>query len=87
MSNISQFAISVLQNITEEKRTTHLRRWNKVKQQQIFRLGYVIKSHIQVQSRSETGEVKKLSYQEGGLSQAKTVLGNDLYEVQHFNSS
>ena len=42
----SQFAISVLQIIILERITAHLERWNKVIQQQNFKVGDVVKSHI-----------------------------------------
>ena len=44
----SQFAISVLNILLEERRIAHCKYWNKGKQQQIFREGNVIKTHLQV---------------------------------------
>ena len=79
----SQFAISVLQIIILERITAHLERWNKVIQQQNFKVGDVVKSHIQVQSKAKTGEVKKLYYQARGTFQVKTGLGNNSYEVKN----
>ena len=85
MSTNSQFVILVLQIIIEERRTSHVELWNKKMQQQIFNVGDVVKAHIQVQSKSETVEVKKLSYLSWGPFQVKTVLGKDSYEVQRYN--
>ena len=52
VSKNSQFAISVLQIIIEDRRTAHRERWNKVKQQHIFKLGDVVKAHTQVHSKA-----------------------------------
>ena len=75
----SQFAISVLNILLEERRTAHCKYWNKGKQQNVFKLGYVVKYHIQVQSKAEKVEVKQLSYQAQVSFQVKTALGNVLY--------
>ena len=58
----SWFAISSLQIIIEERRKAHREHWNKLKQQQIFKLGDVLKAHIQGNSKAKTWDVKKLSY-------------------------
>ena len=44
-----------------------------------------VKSHTQVQSKSETGEANKLSHQEQGPLQVKIVLGKYSYGVQQYN--
>ena len=77
MSNNSQFTISVLEILIEERITAHRKICNKGKQQQNFEVSDIVKSHMKLQSKSETGEVKKLSYQSRGLFQVKTVLGNN----------
>ena len=53
--------------------------------QKNVKVGDAVTSHIQVQSKSETGEWKKLSYQSQGPLQVKTFLGNKSYEVQCYN--
>ena len=63
VSTNRQFTIYVLKILTEERITEHCKRWNKVKQKQIFKVGDIVKYHIQVQPKSETGEAKKLSHQ------------------------
>ena len=49
--------------LIEERSTAHRKHWNKGIHQQIFNVGDVIKAHIQVKSKIETGKLKKLSYQ------------------------
>ena len=56
---ISKIGIKIL---IQERITAHRECWNKRKQQQTFKVGDVIKSHIQVQAKAETGELKKLPY-------------------------
>ena len=45
----------------------------------------VVKTHIQVQSKSELGGVGKLSYRARGPFQIVEALGNDSYHVQSYN--
>ena len=73
MSKTYQLAIPLLQIIIEQRKTAHHERWNKGKQQQNFKVCDVVKSHIQAQLKAETGEIKKLSYQERGKFQIETV--------------
>ena len=86
VSNESSFAQSVLQVLIEERRAAHRVRWNKNRIEQIFQVGNVVKVHVQVQSNSTTGVVKKLSYQARGPFQVIRVLGANSYEVQRYNS-
>ena len=65
------FAISVLKVLIEEMRSTHRKSCKKINQQQVFKVGDIIKAHIQVQSKEETREVKKLSSKSQGLLQVK----------------
>ena len=58
VSNDSQFAISVLQVLIEERQTAHCSRWNKDRAVKMFQIGDVVKAHVQVQSNSSTGAVK-----------------------------
>ena len=85
MSTKYHFEILVLQILIEEIRTAHRKHWKKLKQQQTFKVVDVVKDHIRLQSKEETGEVKNLSYQARGLFQVKIVLGDGSYEVQRYN--
>ena len=87
VSNESAFATSVLQVLIEERRTAHRTRWNKNKSEQIFQVGDVVKAHVQVNSNSKTGVVKKLSYQARGPFRVTRIFGANSYEVQRYNSS
>ena len=51
----SQLSMPTLKIIIEEGRTAHCEICNKGKHQQIFKVGDVVKAHIQVQSKAETG--------------------------------
>ena len=82
----SKFAVSVLQTLLEEHRTTDRERWNKDKVLVKFEICYVVKSLVQVQSKLESGEVGKLSYKARGTFQIVEVLGNDSYHVQQYNN-
>ena len=73
MSTNLQFAISALEILIKESRTAHRGHWNKGRQLQNFKVGDVIKSHIQVHSKGETGEVNKLFYRARGPFQVKIV--------------
>ena len=44
-----------------------------------------MKEHVQAQSNSSTGAVKKLSYQARGSFQIKKILDGNSYLVQHYN--
>ena len=50
-----------------------------------FKVGDAVEDHVQVQSKLDTGEVAKLTYRSRGPFQIKTVLGNNSYEIQHYN--
>ena len=86
VSNDSAFATSVLQIIIEERRTEHRNRHNKTVSKLVeFKVGDVVKAHVQVQSQSATGQVGKLSYKARGPFQISKVLGHGAYEVQKYN--
>ena len=51
VSKNDQFEILVLKILTEERRTAHCKLLNKAKHQQHLKVGDVVKSHIQVQSK------------------------------------
>ena len=79
------FATSVVQILVEERRDTHRIRWNKNKIEQLFEIGDVVKAHVQVTSKADTGEVGKLSYQAKGPFQISKSLGHNSYEVKRYN--
>ena len=87
VSNDSQFATAVLQILIEERRTAHRDRWNSKRAAKQFKVGDVVKAHVQVQSNSSNGDVKKLSYQARGPFQIKETLDSDSYIVERYNSS
>ena len=66
-----QFTISVLQNIIQERITAKHKLRNKGKKHPIFKVGDVVKSHIQVYSKSETGEVKNYHIKQEDRSKSK----------------
>ena len=87
VSNDSAFATSVLQVLIEERRTTHRERWNVNHVAKPFELGDVVKAHVQVQSNSKTGVVKKLSFQAKGPFQIVQKLEGDSYMVQRYGDN
>ena len=62
VSNDSTFATSVLQVLIEERRAAHRDRWNKDHTSKPFEIGDVVKAHVQVQSNSKLGVVKKYHF-------------------------
>ena len=81
-SDESQFALSIVQILVEERRSAHQERQNKGKQQPNFHVGDIVKAHVQVQSIAAKGQVAKLSYQARGPFKIITDLGQQSYEVQ-----
>jgi len=73
--NYSKFATSVVQILVEKKREAHRLRWNKDKVEQLFELVNVVNAHVQVTSKTASGEVGKLSNQAKGPFQISTILG------------
>ena len=66
MSLVTHIFLSVLQTLIEERRSVHRERWNKNREVDKFNKGDVVKSHIQVQSKLDNGEVGKFSYRARG---------------------
>lgn len=66
VSNESQFALSIVQILVEERRQSHQDHHNKNKTQPSFKVGDIVKAHVQVQSNAAKGQVGKLSYQARG---------------------
>ena len=58
---IIQDQLAVTWTLLEERRISHKEQWNNEKLSRKFMEGDVVKAHIQVQSRKESGEVGKLS--------------------------
>ena len=85
VSTDSQFATSVLQVLVEERRTAHRTRHNSQRAAKIFKVGDVVKAHVQVNSNAAKGVVGKLSYQGRGPFQIKEVLDANSYLVQRYN--
>ena len=84
VSNDFKFSQSVLQVLIEERRDSHRERANTDKLPSAFKVGDVVKAHVQVQSKSETGVVKKLSYQARGPFQIVEDRGNNSFAVQRY---
>ena len=85
VSTNSNFMTAVLKIIVEERRNAHRERWNNENVPQMFQVRDVVKTHVQVQSKYDTGEVKKVSCQARGPFQIKSVLGNNSYEAHQYN--
>ena len=81
----SKFSTSVLQVLVEERLTAHCTRWNDQRAAKSFKIGDVVKAHVQVHSQSSKGEVKKLSYHARGPFQITKVLDANAYLVQCYN--
>ena len=86
VSTDSQFATSVLQVLVEEWRTAHRTRHNSQRAAKIFKVGDIVKAHVQVSSNAAKGVVEKLSYQGRGPFQIKEVLDANSYLVQRYNT-
>ena len=82
VSNESQFALSIVQILVEERRQSHQDRHNKDKTPAAFKVGDIVKAHVQVQSNASKGQVGKLSYQARGPFKIITDLGQQSFEVQ-----
>ena len=83
----SQFSISVLQTLIQERRSTHRERWNKNMEVYKFNKGDVVIAHIQVQSKLDNGKVGKLSYRTREPFQIIEDLGGDSYDVTRYNDA
>ena len=77
--------MSIFQSFIKEWRTAHREWWNQNCSIPEFKVGDAVKSHVQVHSKSDTGEVSKLMNRNFGPFQIKTVLGNNIYEVHQYN--
>ena len=59
LSTDSQFATSVLQVLVEERKSAHHTRHNSQRAAKIFKVGDVVKAHVQVKSNASKGVVGK----------------------------
>ncbi|GFH50457.1 predicted protein [Chaetoceros tenuissimus] len=84
MSNNSKFATEVAKILIEERRKSMRDRVNSSKTLPTFKVGDVVKVHIQVQSSAENNKVGKLSYQICGPYQIVKDHGNNSYDVQRY---
>ena len=82
VSNESQFALSIVQILVEERRQSHQDHHNKDKVPAAFKVGNIVKDHVQVQSNAAKGQVGKLSYQPQGPFKIISDLGQQSFEVQ-----
>ena len=57
-----QFPTSILQILIKEQRTAHRERWNQNRSAPKFKFGDEVKSHVQLQSKLDTGEALNLAY-------------------------
>ena len=82
------FATAVVQILVEERRLAHNQR-NNAKASKApgpqFKVGDVVKAHVQVNSQAKDGKVKKLSYRARGPFQITKDLGHNSYEVQRYD--
>jgi hypothetical protein len=84
MSNDSKFATEVVKILVEERRKSMRARVNSSKVQPSFKVGDVVKVHIQVQSSADNNRVGKLSYQIRGPYQIIKDHGNNSYDIQRY---
>ena len=85
ISTDGEFSLFVLQIMIEERRSTHCNRKNEGKYLCTLKVGDVVKAHVQVQSRSDTGLVGKLSYRARENYIITKNLGNISFEVQQYD--
>ena len=84
VSSDAKFSLSIPQMLIEENRATHQERQNKGKIQCTIKVGDMVKSHIQVQSHTDTDLVGKLRYRARGPYIIMKDLGNNSFEVQQY---
>lgn len=86
VSNDSTFATSVLKILIEERRLMHQTRLNQNKVKSNLKVGDIVKAHVQVQSKTSTGVVDKLSYRARGPFRILEDLGFDSFSVQDYHN-
>ena len=82
VSNESQFALSIVQNLVEERWQSHQDQHNKDKFTAAFKVGDIVMAHVHVQSNTSKGQVSKLSYQARGPFKIISYLGQQSFEIQ-----
>ena len=87
VSTDSTFSLSILQVLIDERRQFHRDRHNKGKIGCTLKVGDVVKAHVQVQSRADTGIVSKLAYRARGPFIITKDLGNNSFEVQRYGNA
>ena len=87
VSTDSTFSLSILQVLIDERRQAHRDRHNKGKALCTLKVGDVVKAHVQVQSRADTGIVGKLAYRARGPFIIVKDLGNNSFEVQRYGNT
>ena len=84
MSNHSKFATEVAKILIEERRKSMRDCVNSSKTQPNFKVGVIVKVHVQVQSSADNNRVGKLSYQVRGPYQIIKDHSNNSYDVQRY---
>ena len=87
VSTDSTFALSILQVLIDDRRTSHRLRHNEGKSPSSLKVGDVVKAHVQVQSNAERGIVGKLAYRARGPFLITKDLGGGSFHVQLYGDS
>jgi hypothetical protein len=77
----SQFAVRILQLLTEERRTSHAERRNLTRSPHAFQVGDIVTVLVQVNSNAATDTVAKLSYRRRGPYLVVVSHGNGSYDL------
>ena len=86
VSNDALFAQEVLKNLIQERCTRHRGRHNSnLTSTQDFKVDYIFKACVQVQSYSDSGNVKKLGSQVSRSFKIIEYLGHNLFHVQRLD--
>ena len=86
VSTESQFATSVLQVLVDKRHMRHQQRhYSTITATTSFKVGDIVKSHVQVQSKSKSGTVKTISYQTKGPFIVTEYLHHNAFEVKPYN--
>lgn len=87
VSTDSNFSLSILQIVIEERCSYHRDHQNKTKLECSLKVGYVVKSHIQVQSRAESGSVGKVCCRARGSIISTKDLRNGSFENKRYGAA
>ena len=83
----SQFAVRILQLLTEERRTSHAERRNLTRSPHAFQVGDIVTVLVQVNSNAATDTVAKLSYRRRGPYLVVVSHGNGSYDLRKLYDS